>query len=253
MVTNTIITDNNYFSLSKTLYKKGHSYAPHCHKNAAISVVLNGIIHEEIDSELRIGKSAVTIIKPSEIVHQNIYTEDCLILCLYLKDIAKKKLKSNFILEEWTWLNGLNCLPYFGKILKSQTEKQIEENTSELLQYISTFKKKPDIQKIPDWLAEVKTFIDNDYSLPINVTDIAKRHKIHRVYLARIFQQHYGQSIKSYLKALRIHHAAAGLLKGHSIKDTTFENGFSDQSHLHRNFKEQTMQTPIEFKKIFHS
>lgn len=252
MVTNTIITDNNHFRLSKTLYKKGHSYAPHCHKDAAISVVLDGIIHEEVDTELKIGKSAVTIIKPAEIVHQNIYTEDCLILCLYLKDISKNKLNSNFILNEWTWLNGLNCLPYFGKILKSQTEKHIQENASELLKYISRFKKEGAIQKIPDWLADIKAFIDSEYAQLINVTDIANKYKIHRVYLARIFQHHYGQSIKAYLKAIRIHHAAADLLNGKSISNASFKNGFSDQSHLQRSFKEQTRQTPLEFKKIFH-
>ncbi len=251
MITSNYIKDNNYFSLSKTLYQKGHICLPHNHKDVAISIVLNGIVHEEVETELKVGKSAVTIIKPAEIVHQNLFTEDCLILCLELKDISKNKLKSNTVLEEWTWMNGLNCLPYFVQILKSKTEKQIYENTSELFQYIKCFKSRTDILKIPDWLRDVKACIDNDWANTINVTDIARKHKIHRVYLARVFQKYYGQNIKSYLKALRIHHSAATIINGHSLSDAALGNGFSDQSHLQRSFKQQVSHTPLEFKKLF--
>jgi AraC-like DNA-binding protein len=251
MLTSKYITDNNYYSLSKTVYKKGHICLPHNHKDVSISVVLNGIVHEEVDAELKVGQSAVTIIKPAEIVHQNLFTEDCLILCLQLKDVSKNKLKSNSVLEEWAWMNGLNCLPYFAQILESKTEKQVYENTSALLQYIKLSKPEKDIQRIPDWLADIKAFIDNYWAEPISVTAIANKYKVHRVYLARVFHKYYGQNIKSYLKALRIHHSAAAIINGHSLSDSALENGFSDQSHLQRNFKQQLSKTPSEFKRLF--
>ena len=74
---------------------------------------------------------------------------------------------------------------------------------------------------------------------------------MHRVYLARVFQKYFGQNIKSYLKALRIHHSAASIINGTSIYDTAFVNGFSDRSHLQRNFKQELQQTPLEFKNLF--
>jgi AraC-like DNA-binding protein/quercetin dioxygenase-like cupin family protein len=251
MITSNYIKDNNYFSLSKTLYKKGHICIPHNHKDVSISVVLNGIVHEEVEAELKVGQSAVTIIKPAEIVHQNIFTEDCLILCLQLKDIAKNKLKSNAVLEEWAWMNGLNCLPYFAQVLESKTENQIYENSSALLKYIKSAKPENSVLKIPDWLADIKAYIDNYWDEPINVTAIASKYKVHRVYLARVFHKYYGQNIKSYLKALRIHHSAAAIINGHSLSDAALQNGFSDQSHLQRSFKQQLSQTPVEFKNLF--
>ncbi len=245
------IKENSHFHLSKAFYKKGHRFMPHSHNDAAISIVLNGIVHEEVDNKLEIGKSAVTIIKPAEIVHQNIFTEDCTILCLYLKGIQKKKLMHNDILEEWSWMNGLNCIPHFSKILQSKTEKNIYENVSDLLRYISFCKTDSTVTNIPDWLADVKEYIDTYYDEPVNVTVLAKKYKVHRVYLARVFKKHFAQNIKSYLKALRLHHSAASIINGTSIRDAAFINGFSDQSHLQRNFKQQLQQTPLEFKNLF--
>ncbi len=245
------IEENSHFCISKALYKKGHSYKPHSHKDTAISIVLNGIVHEEVDNKLEVGRGAVTIIKPAEIVHQNIFTEDCTILCLYLKDIQQKKLKHIDILQEWAWMNGLNCIPHFTKILQSKTEKHINENIADLLRYISFCKKETTVTNIPDWLADAKKYIDTYYAEPVNVTTLAKKYKVHRVYLARVFQKYFGQNIKSYLKALRIHHSAASIINGTSIYDTAFVNGFSDRSHLQRNFKQELQQTPLEFKNLF--
>jgi AraC-like DNA-binding protein/quercetin dioxygenase-like cupin family protein len=251
MFTVTNIINNDHFRISKALYKKGHSFMPHSHKDTAISIVLNGIVHEVADNKLEVGRSAVTIIKPAEIVHQNIFTDDCTILCLYLKDISQKKLKHNELLEEWAWMKGLNCIPYFTKIIQSKTEKQIHENVSELLRYISFCKTETSVTNIPCWLADAKAYIDNYYAEPVNVTALAKKYKVHRVYLARVFQKYFGQNIKSYLKALRIHHSAASIINGTSIHSTALINGFSDQSHLQRNFKQELQHTPLEFKNLF--
>ncbi|MBK8495356.1 MAG: AraC family transcriptional regulator [Ferruginibacter sp.] len=245
------IEENGHFRLSNALYRKGHSYKPHSHKDTAISIVLNGIVHEKVDNTLEIGKSAVTIIKPAGIIHQNIFTEDCTILCLYLKDLQQKKLKHGDILEEWTWINGLNCIPYFTRILQSKTEKHIYERIADLLRYISLCKTDSAVTGIPGWLADVKEYIDTYYDEPVNVTALATKYKVHRVYLARVFHKYFGQNIKSYVKALRLHHSVASIINGTSISDTAFVNGFSDQSHLQRNFKQQLQQTPLEFKNLF--
>ncbi|MBK8520718.1 MAG: helix-turn-helix transcriptional regulator [Chitinophagaceae bacterium] len=245
------IEENCHFRLSNALYRKGHSYKPHSHKDTAISIVLNGIVHEKVDNKLEIGKSAVTIIKPAEIIHQNIFTEDCTILCLYLKNIRKNKLKHSDILEEWTWMSGLNCIPYFINILQSKDEKQIHESIADLLRYISFCKTDSTVTNMPSWLADAKAYIDTYYDEPVNVTALAKKYKVHRVYLARVFNKYFGQNIKSYLKSLRIHHSVASLINGTSINDTAFVNGYSDQSHLQRNFKQQLQQTPLEFQNLF--
>lgn len=251
MIAVTDITNNENFRLTKALYKKGHSCTLHSHKDTAISIVLSGIVHEKVDDKLEIGKSAVTIIKPAQIAHQNIFTEDCTILCLYLKDIQQRKLKYNELLEEWTWISGLNCIPFLTKLVQSNCEKQIHNNISELLRYISICKKDNTVTNIPDWLADAKLFIDNNYSESINVTELAKKYNVHRVYLAKVFQKYFGQNIKSYLKALRLHSSAASLINNSSINDAAMMNGFSDQSHLQRSFRQEFLHTPLEIKNIF--
>lgn len=250
MYTKSLLANNELFSLSKFVYAKGHGFTPHSHKETAISVVLNGIMHEKVNGQLQVGKGAVTIIKPAEVVHENLFAEECTILCLYLHKDQNSQVDTTGVLEEWKWRRGLNCLPFLVEILRSKTERQARENLASMLRYIANYSANP-APGVPFWLADVKDHIDNYFFDAVNVTELARKYKVHRVYLARAFHQYYGQNIKSYLKALRLNHSAASLIKGDSVRDVALSNGFSDQSHLQRVFKEQTLQTPVQFKQRF--
>lgn len=250
MYTKSPLANNELFSLSKFVYSKGHRFTPHAHKEPAISVVLNGIMHEKVDGRLKVGYGAVTIIKPAEIEHENLFAEDCTILCLYLNKNKSHRIDTAGVLEEWKWRHGLNCLPFITQMKTCKTDQQAREILSSMLRYINGFNGKPG-PGIPCWLADAKEYIDNYFFNPVNVTDLATRYRVHRVYLARAFRQYYGQSIKSYLKALRLSHAAAALINGENIRDVALSNGFCDQSHLQRDFKTQTQQTPLQFQELF--
>ncbi|SJZ51681.1 AraC family transcriptional regulator [Sediminibacterium ginsengisoli] len=250
MYSDHILADNDLFSLSRVVYHKGHGYTPHSHKETAISIVLNGIMHEKVDGRSEIGKGAVTIIKPAGVVHENLFTEDCTILCLYLHKNHDTRLDKKGVLEEWKWRQGLNCLPLLSDLLKSKTEQQAREKLAVMLGYIGSHQVNRE-DAIPFWLADAKEYIDHHFTEPVNVTMLAARYKVHRVYLARAFRRYYGQNIKSYLKALRLHHSAASVINGNTVMDTALLNGFSDQSHLQRLFKEQTKQTPLQFRETF--
>ena len=56
-------------------------------------------------------------------------------------------------------------------------------------------------------------------------------------YLIRFFKKNIGMTPHAYLLHLRLEKAKNLLRQGHSIVDTAFATGFTDQSHLTRHFK----------------
>ena len=245
-----LVAENDLFSLSRVVYQQGHGFAPHCHEETAISIVLNGIMHEKAEGRSEVGNGAVTIIKPAGVIHENLFTEDCTILCLYLHENHDTRIDKKGVLESWKWRQGLNCLPLLSELINSKTERQAREHLSTLVRYIGSSDTDREVN-IPFWLADAKEYIDHHFYNPINVTMLAARYKVHRVYLARAFRRYYGQNIKSYLKALRLHHAAASIINGETVTDAALLNGYSDQSHLQRIFKDETQQTPLQFRNTF--
>ncbi len=104
---------------------------------------------------------------------------------------------------------------------------------------------------VPGWLLEVKEYIDQHYMQEIRSDSLASAFGVHRVYLARMFRKYYSLSIKEYLNALRVHNATgAVVMHNDSLTSIAHDNGFSDQSHFNRKFKEATAFTPSEMRSL---
>jgi AraC-like DNA-binding protein len=69
-------------------------------------------------------------------------------------------------------------------------------------------------------------------------------------HLIRCFRDAVGLPPHAYLKALRVSRAQAMLQGGSSISDVAYDCGFSDQSHLTRNFKRVTGLSPGAYARL---
>ncbi|WP_245542291.1 helix-turn-helix transcriptional regulator [Psychromonas hadalis] len=78
-----------------------------------------------------------------------------------------------------------------------------------------------------------------------------KQNGISRYHLIRSFKQCYGLSPHAYQLDERIKSAKTLLKTGHSLIDTSHLLGFSDQSHLQRNFKKRLAITPKQYQSYF--
>lgn len=88
-------------------------------------------------------------------------------------------------------------------------------------------------------VADVKEYLDQNYSFRITLDDLAARFYINKYYLTRIFKRQYGQSISTYLTSLRITQAKQLLrFSDKPVEEIGLECGLGALHYFSRVFKE---------------
>jgi transcriptional regulator GlxA family with amidase domain len=90
-------------------------------------------------------------------------------------------------------------------------------------------------------------FIREHYAEDVSLADIAKAADMSPFHLARVFKKSMGMAPHHYLVEVRVHSARALLSTGGdrpSLAEVATAVGFSDQSHLTRQFKRILGTTP---------
>lgn len=249
MIFQSTLLENQALRMTKTYYQDGLVMPAHAHDFTSISIVLQGLLSERVGAKTIVGGSVQTIIKPEGVVHENFFSKDSYVLSLALKRPNMLSCQRFDVLEEWNWYAGLESIGFFSALLKSGKEKQQSCMLSDWMKYLSSNAEKSTGDTIPEWLLEVKAYLDLHFHDEVRSDFLADIFKVHRVYLARIFRRYFGSSIKEYLNALRVHHATgAVVMHDESLTQIALNNGFSDQSHFNRNFKKATNTTPTELR-----
>ena len=103
----------------------------------------------------------------------------------------------------------------------------------------------------PSWLAGVVEQLHTERPGSIGLADLAAEANVDPAHLGRVFRRHYGVSIGTYLRRLRLDWAAATLADTDSpVARIASEQGFSDQSHFTRAFKRHTGVTPARYRRL---
>lgn len=251
MIEKKYIRSSPFIEVTRTIYRDGVIMTPHNHNHTAISFVLSGAIHETVNESTGVGNSCNVVIKPSKIVHNNVFSNDCTIVSIYLKHQNNLKIRSQDILKEWGWIQGGSCQSLVYNLIESETERQYYKNINELLDLLKEQKSKTEFSTIPKWLQEVKYIIDTSYHEVLKSKEIAKWVGVHPIYLSRMFLKYFGQSIKSYLTTVRVNNAMAAIISEEEyLTEVAYNTGFFDQSHFNRMFKTETGITPGDFKRL---
>lgn len=101
-------------------------------------------------------------------------------------------------------------------------------------------------------VAAVRMELECNFVQKLDLDALAGQHHISRYYLAHIFKQITGYSLKEYLMLCRISFACHRLEeKEQSIGEIMEAAGFHDMSNFSRSFKERIGMSPTEFRKKF--
>jgi AraC-like DNA-binding protein len=103
----------------------------------------------------------------------------------------------------------------------------------------------------PHALHRVREFIDAHFAEPVCLADLACIAGMSAFHMIRQFRRYYGVPPHRYLDLVRVERAKAMLQQGARISDTAFATGFSDQSHLTRQFKRVLGVTPGSYAKSY--
>nr|WP_321231636.1 AraC family transcriptional regulator [uncultured Psychroserpens sp.] len=243
------ILETPFLKVTRTHYNHGLIMKPHYHNETALSLVLKGTVQERVNNITGFGGITNVIIKPAGVIHDNMFSNDCTIISFYLKETNTFNKIDSEILKEWSWINGGNCQNLFFKLMYQKSESEYYETLKALILYLKTQKIKTANIIIPEWLQDVKRILDSSSHEVIRSKDLASFCGVHPVYLSRAFKKYFGQSIKSYLKTVRVNASMADIINQEDIlAQIALKNGFSDQSHFCRTFSETTGLTPKKFK-----
>ncbi len=99
-------------------------------------------------------------------------------------------------------------------------------------------------------VASVRMELECNFSQKLDLDLLAETHHISRFYLAHIFREVTGYSLKEYLMLCRISYACQQLSEAdHPIRDIAEASGFHDMSNFSRSFKETIGISPSDFRK----
>lgn len=237
-------------------------YSPDCHYPIhvdclpRISIVLSGKLKETVKHQEEYASAASIVYKPKGVEHSNRFGPQGarLISLAFLDDTLLRESK-NTIDGNWEWFHGFRYAPlayqFLYQLWLEQSIDSVEESAFDLIANLELSNASTIPSSLPPWLARVEKRIKDEFSCNIRLKDLAFEAGIHPVYLARVFRQYYGQSVKGYLQDLRIRHAL-DILSGSqtSIVQVALDSGFADQSHLNRVFKSRIGLSPGQYKKL---
>lgn len=257
-----IISHPNYkclnykdFVIIDSTYSPNFKYDLHHDGPARISIVLQGDLTEKVSRQNEYATTSSIVYKPEGVEHCNTFgPKGARIISIIYKRTPLLAPTHFDDKQDWVWFHnpihtsqGIQFLHALDtSIQMSAVEESITELTSTL------FKAPHSISKVPPpWLKHITNCIQDEYDQSLRVKDLAKSVQVHPVYLARVFRQHFGCSVKEYLHNVRMRKVLDALSAGkQSISEIAYDCGFADQSHLNRLFKSKIRSTPKRFNKM---
>ena len=101
---------------------------------------------------------------------------------------------------------------------------------------------------IPNFIGEIKGYIDENYLTIDSVSDLAKRFFYSREHISRSFKQYYNTSICEYILEKKLLSCKHRLKQGEGVESAARASGFVNLSSFVKVFKSRNGCTPSEFR-----
>jgi len=219
---------------------------PHAHERATLNVVLDGEYGETVErAPWRSHGPATLIGKPAGAVHANqvgSFPVECLVMEVGADSVVEVLVQRSArvarcggrLRAEMARRDDLTALG---------AEALVWELLAELAR---TPLPRPDAGD--RWLTRARDLL-HDEPGPQHLSDLARRLGLHPVYLARAFRARFGCSVGEYARSLRVERARRLLHHtGLALSEVALRAGYSDQSHLTRDFRRAFDQSPAAYR-----
>ncbi|HSR66330.1 MAG TPA: AraC family transcriptional regulator [Acidobacteriota bacterium] len=105
-------------------------------------------------------------------------------------------------------------------------------------------------RRLPGWLKQAREILESRLGERVKLGEVARQVDVHPVYLCDQFRRFYRSTPGEFLRRRRVERAGRQLREsGRPLAQIALENGFSDQSHFTRVFREQTGLTPGDYRR----
>jgi AraC-like DNA-binding protein/mannose-6-phosphate isomerase-like protein (cupin superfamily) len=103
-----------------------------------------------------------------------------------------------------------------------------------------------EVASFSDKVMYIKNYIESNYMNNIKVEEIAKSARLDRKYLARIFKERTGKTMREYICECRMNEAKKLIDMGYNVNESAIMLGYSDQSTFSRAYKNYHKKSPKE-------
>jgi len=230
--------------------------SPHLHENAYFGIVLRGSYSERDRSKSRVCAPSTLVLRPAGEMHSvQFHDSPTSIFRVELTPAALSKVRRHSKLFDHP--EGLNSPPLCWMMTRLYREFLQPDDLAPLsmegiiLEILAAASRASCVSQAtcPPRLRRAREYVHASYTKPFRLGDVAAAAGVHPAYLAREFRRHYRITLGEYVRRLRVEAACRALSATDArLCEIAASLGFSDQSHMGRQFKRLTGLTPAQYR-----
>jgi AraC family transcriptional regulator len=252
---------SNAFSLVSSGYGAETRQAPHAHDELQITVVLRGTVEERVGTSLERASALSVVVKDPGVIHEDHFgragalTAQLTLQRTTLADLVEHPRRA----LAWRWTHDAMVAIPFLRIVERGLEgrrhfARDDDDIVDLVAAVSARLRVPAGVGQPRWLEDAVAQVRDDWRPGLTVRDVAQAAGVHPVYFARCVRRWHGIGAADLLRQSRLRHAARHIADSDStIATVAHATGFSDESHLCREFSRAAGVSPARFRRLAHA
>jgi AraC family transcriptional regulator len=229
--------------------KIGSNLPRHQHEHGWFTFLFAGSYIERLLHSDRRCSAGMVLWHPPGLVHENCFISSGHNLNIAFEPRWLANLSPDITLPQTTccWEGGL---PYrFGMRLYRSLNMDAKVPMESVFDLIALCASSVRMHEPPIWLRHVLSWMNDEYSGALTLTQAAKHANVHPVHVSRSFRRQLGCTFREHLTLIRIRRATDLLKRSSaSVTEIAFSCGFSDHPHFARTFKGITGLTPTAYR-----
>jgi AraC family transcriptional regulator len=239
-------------------YAAGTRHEPHSHDHLQITLVVRGHLRERVGSSVEEAAALSVVVKDPGVMHADDFGScGALTARLALDDSVFGDLVEHpSRAHEWCWVhNGFVAKPFLRLVARAlHGTRRFAGDDDDILDLVALISARParsTASDPPAWLRDVVAQMTDGWKPGLTVGDVAQTAGVHPVYLARSLRRWFGVSGAELLRRSRLARAARAVAEAdHTVSTIAHATGFTDESHLWREFSRTTGLTPARFRRL---